>query len=204
MTGHFFKNIKLREMILESRPSLIVECGAGEGACTRLLSHLHSSYPFQLVSITDKALPEIPGVEWRLGLSYEKLKELDEGSVGLCIIDTDHNYWTLMEELHALTPKLKEGGVIVIHDVDDFYHSTGMGMAYWNGAPYPEEKILESSKLGGLGLALIDFLHVYRGDFQLTHWTQTHHGCAVIKKNTVKKVQVIRPGTNPVFAPPPA
>jgi len=153
-----------------------------------------------LVSITDKELEPIEEVEFRVGISYERLKEFDDGSIGMCIIDTDHNYWTLIKELEVLRVKVIEGGLVVMHDVDDFYHSTGMAMSYWNGHPYPEKEILDASKHGGLGLALIDFLAHYRGEWMLKQWTPEHHGCAVIEKKTVVETQVIRPGTNPVFA----
>lgn len=204
MTGHFDKNLNLRNIILDKRPEVIVECGAGNGDCTKLLAHLKWWYPFELISITDKRLDEGEEwsceVDWRIGLSYEKLLEFEDDSIGLCILDTDHNYWTLMKELHALGPKLKEGGLIVMHDVDDFYHHTGLAMSYWNNQDYPEKEIMEHANLGGLGLALIDFLAKYRGQYQLKHWTDTHHGCAVIEKKTVTETQVIRPGTDPVFA----
>lgn len=200
MTGHFDKNLNLRQIILDKRPEVIVECGAGNGDCTKLLAHLKWWYPFELYSITDKAIEGIEEVEWKIGLSYVRLNEFEDDSIDLCIIDTDHNYWTLMQELHAAKPKMKEGGLIVMHDVDDFYHHTGMAMSYWNDEPYPEKQIMDANKHGGLGLALIDFLAKYRGDFQLKQWTPEHHGCAVIEKKTVLQTQVIRPGTNPVFA----
>lgn len=203
MTGHFDNHLNLRKIILDKRPELIVECGAGNGDCTKLLAHMKWMYSFDLVSITDKKLDPIEEVDFRVGLSYERLAEFEDNSIGLCIIDTDHNYWTLIKELHAVMGKMKEGGLIVMHDVDDFYHNTGMAMSYWNDQDYPEKEIMEGSKHGGLGLALIDFLSKYRGDFQLKHWTPEHHGCAVIEKKIVTQTQVIRPGTNPVFAKKP-
>ena len=184
-----------------------MECGAGNGDCTKLLVHLKWWYPFDLVSITDKKLEGkewMNEVDWRIGLSYEKLKDFEEDSIGLCIVDTDHNYWTLLQELHALRPKMKEGGLVVMHDVDDFYHNSGLAMSYWDDQPYPEKEIMDHSKHGGLGLALIDFLAKYRGEWQLKHWTPEHHGCAVIEKKTVTQTQVIRPGTDPMFAKKPA
>lgn len=204
MTGHFDKNLNLRQIILDKRPQVIVECGAGNGDCTKLLAHLKWWYPFELISITDKRLDAGEEwsleVDWKIGISYEKLKDFEDESIGLCIIDTDHNYWTLLQELQAVTPKMEEGGLIVMHDVDDFYHSTGLAMSYWNGNAYPEKEIMDHAKHGGLGLALIDFLAKYRGAFQLKQWTPEHHGCAVIEKKTVTETQVIRPGTDPVFA----
>lgn len=204
MTGHFDVNLKLRDLILAHRPELIVECGAGNGDCTKLLAHMKWFYPFELVSITDKRLDESAEwsleVDWRIGLSYEKLREFDDESIGMLIIDTDHNYWTLRTELDAALPKVKEGGLIVMHDVDTFYHDSGLAMSYWNDAPYPERQIMDTAIRGGLGDAVIDFLHDQRGTFKMLWWNPNHHGVAVIQKHTVKETCVIRPGTDPVFA----
>lgn len=202
MTGHFFTNLNLQKLILERRPKVIVECGAGEGECTKLLIHLQRMYPFELSVISDKSLGMQKEVTFYTGISYEVLKEFADNSIGMCIIDTDHNYWTLTQELLAVMPKMEEGGLVVMHDVETFYHDTGMGMSYWNEVPYPEEEIKKCVPMGGLGDALVDFLHHYRGTFKLLHWTPEHHGCAVIEKKTVSTTRVVMPGTQPVFAKP--
>jgi hypothetical protein len=201
MTGHFDTNLNLRALILKHRPKVIVECGAGNGDCTRLLSHMQLFYPFELHSISDKEL-DIEGVNWHTGLSYKELLNFPDDSIGLCILDTDHNYWTLTEELKALTPKLVEGGLVVMHDVEEFYYDTGMAKSYWTSDPYPEREILACAKLGGLGLALIDFLHHHRGSFKLVRYIQEHYGCAVIEKKTVTDTKVVSPGNAPLFAKP--
>lgn len=204
MTGHFFTYLNLRDLILARRPTNIVECGAGNGDCTKLISHLKPYYDFEFTVISDKALPGMdPEIHWITGISYCELPKLPDDSLELVILDTDHNYWTLQQELLALASKMKEGGLIVMHDVDDFYYSTGMGMAYWDESPYPEKEIMECAKLGGLGLCLIDFLHHFRMAFKLVRWLPEHHGVAVIEKRTMKETQVIKPGPKPVFAPPP-
>lgn len=205
MTGHFDKNLNLRQLILDKRPQTILECGAGNGDCTRLLLHLKHWYDFDLMVISDKDIEDLsadPDIEWITGVSYREIKKLPDNSLGLVILDTDHNYWTLKQELEALIPKMEEGGLIVMHDVDDFYYSTGMGMSYWNDEPYPEKEIEGCAKLGGLGLCLIDFLSAYRGSFKLLRWIQEHHGCAVIEKKTITETQVIKPGSEPIFAKP--
>lgn len=202
MTGHFDKNLNLRQLILDKRPSVIVECGAGNGDCTKLLAHLKLWFPFDLYSITDKKIDDIDEVEWKLGLSYERLREFADGEIGMCILDTDHNYWTLRTELDVLRSKMAEGGLIVMHDVETFYHDTGMAMSYWGDHVYPETEIMAQSEKGGLGDAVIDFLHDYRGEFKMMSWTTAHHGCAVIEKRTVTATQLVRPGSHPVFARP--
>lgn len=200
MTGHFDTHLDLRKIILDKRPEIVVECGAGNGDCTRLLAHLKWWYPFEFFSITDKAITGIDEVEWKIGLSYVRLREFEEASIGLCIIDTDHNYWTLRTELDCLDPKLEEGGLVVIHDVETFYHDTGMGMSYWDGSTYPEKQIMDCIPKGGLGDAVIDFLCENRDRYKMLWWNPNHHGVAVLEKKTVTHTNVIRPGTHPVFA----
>lgn len=203
MHTHFDQHLNLRKIILEKRPKVIVECGAGNGDCTRLLSHLHQAYSFDLYSITDKALDGITGVQWKIGLSYKRLKEFPDNSIGLCIIDTDHNFWTLEQELEAVKNKMEEGGLIVMHDVETFYHDNGMGMAYWDGEPYPEKEIMEKVSAGGLGDALMEFLVRYKSAYKLYAFNKESHGAAVIERKTIETNSIIRPGSNPVFAPPP-
>lgn len=202
MTGHFDKHLNLRQLILDKKPTVIVECGAGNGDCTRLLAHLKLWYPFDLYSITDKKIDGIDEVDWKIGVSYERLHDFSDGEIGMCIVDTDHNYWTLRTELDVLRSKVAEGGLIVMHDVDTFYHDTGLAMSYWDGHDYPESDILARAHRGGLGDAVIDFLHDHRDEFKMRSWTTDHHGCAVIEKQTVTVTRLIRPGTDPVFAQP--
>ena len=202
MQGHFDAHLNLRQIILDKKPKLIVECGAGNGDLTRLLAHMKWCYPFELYSISDKRIDGIEEVEWITSISYEALKEFKDESIDLCIIDTDHNYWTLKKELNVLKEKMAEGGLVVMHDVEMFYYDTGMAMSYWNGYPYPEKEILEASSRGGCGLALIDFLSEFRGFFKLVRYIPEHFGAAVIEKKTVKETCVIRPGPQAVFAQP--
>jgi len=113
---------------------------------------------------------------------YEALKEFKEESLGMVIIDTDHNYWTLRQELAVAAPKMKEGGLLIFHDVEEFYHNSGLSMGYWNGQSYPQQEILSMTQLGGTGMALIDFLHEQRGFFKLVRWIPEHYGAAVVER----------------------
>jgi hypothetical protein len=199
---HFDNYLNLRQIILDKKPEVIVECGAGNGDLTRLIAHMQWLYPFDFKVISDKEIDFIDEVEWITGISYEAIKSLADDSVDLCIIDTDHNYWTLRQELEALIPKMREGGLVVMHDVEEFYYDTGMGMSYWNGAYYPEKEIKEMTRLGGTGLALIDFIHDFRGTFKLVRFIPESHGAAVIEKRTVNGTSIITPGPDAVFAKP--
>lgn len=201
MQGHFDNHLHLRQIFLDKHPKRVVECGAGKGDCTRLIAAL--PYPFEFHVISDNKIEGItPEPFWHTGISYEVLEEFEPESLDLVIIDTDHNYWTLRKELNAVAPKMVEGGLIVFHDVEEFYHNTGMAMGYWDGHPYPEKQIQDHVNLGGVGLALIDFLHEQRGYFKLVRWIPEHYGAAVIERKTVTQAIVMMPGNKPVFAPP--
>lgn len=202
MKEHFDNHIKLHRIILERKPKVIVECGAGEGESTRLIAGLQYHYSFDFYSISDKEITDIPGVKWKVGLSYKRLPEFPDNSIDLCIIDTDHNYWTLTKELEAVASKITEGGLLIFHDVEEFYHNTGMAMSYWNDEPYPKEEIMECAKFGGVGDALLNFVVKRSNQWKLVRWVQENHGAAIIEKHTITHTKVVTPAMAPLFAKP--
>jgi hypothetical protein len=201
--NHFDQFLNIRKLMFEKRPKMVVECGAGLGECTMLLAHMLDNYPFELEVISDKIVPDMDGrIEWKIGLSYKLLKEYPDNSIDMCIIDTDHNFWTLTQELEAVATKITEGGLILLHDVEEFYHDTGMAMSYWDDEPYPEEEIKSCAKFGGLGDAMISFLAKHNGEFKLLAYNPERSGAAALEKKTVDQTRVIMPGGSPVFAKP--
>lgn len=203
MHNHFFNHLKLRDVILKHRPNVIVECGAGNGENTALLATILNMYPCELHVISDKKVEGLDErIKWTVGLSYKELDKYPDGSIDLCIIDTDHNFWTLTEELNAVKNKISEHGFIAMHDVDEFYHNTGVAMSYWNDMPYPEKEIMDSAKFGGLGDALMKFLVDNNSLFQMVKWDSEKYGAALIQKKTIERTSIIRPAGNPPFAKP--
>jgi methyltransferase family protein len=201
--SHFDSRLNIRNLMFEKRPKLVVECGAGNGECTVLLAHMLDNYPFELHAISDKKVEGLdPRIVWKIGLSYEVLKNYPDGSIGMCLIDTDHNYWTLAKELEAVKDKMEEGGLIIFHDVDEFYHNNGMAMSYWNDQPYPADEIKACVQHGGIGDALLKFLVQFNDQYKLLYWTRESYGAACIEKKTVKETHIITPGDKPVFAKP--
>lgn len=202
MHNHFEKGLNLKKIILENKPSVIVECGAGEGALTRLIASLLAAYEFKFHVISDKVIEGLdPRIIWHTGLSYEVLPEFDDDSIGLCIIDTDHNYWTLMREFAAAFHKISENGLIALHDVETFYHDTGMALAYWNGKPYPKAEIEKFAPYGGLGDALIEFLQIKKMHYRLLAYTPESHGAALIQRKSQSVFTIVVPGSGSGFAP---
>jgi hypothetical protein len=189
--------------MFERRPKLVVECGAGNGDCTVLLAHMLDNYPFTLEVISDKVVTGMdPRIIWKLGLSYKLLEEYKPNSIGMVLIDTDHNFWTLKEELEAVKDKMVENGLILLHDVEAFYHDTGMAMSYWDDEPYPEKEILENVKYGSLGDAMIGFLSTHNDQFKLLQYDRSFMGAAALEKVTTKETKIIRPAGAPMFAKP--
>lgn len=202
MQGHFDSFLNLRKLMLERRPGVVVECGAGDGALTRLLAHMTWFYPVEVHVISDKEIEGIEDINFVKGISYRELAKFPDDSIDMCIIDTDHNYWTLRHELEALHPKLRQGGLVAFHDVEEFYYNTGMSLSYWDDSPYPKEEIEAKVRMGGVGLALIDWLHEFRGDYKLLRYVPEHCGAAVIEKRKVTGTSIVTPGIAPVFAKP--
>ena len=166
-----------------------------------MIASLLDVYDFQFEVITDNPLPEIDSrILWHQGLSYEILGQYASDSIDLCIIDTDHNYWTLGKELSVLCNRIKEGGFIAMHDVETFYHDTGMALSYWDGKPYPIEEIEKEAPNGSLGDALIDFLHIKKLTYRMYAWNHESNGAALIQNNPQAMFALVTPGPQSIFA----
>lgn len=203
MVNHFEKGINLKELILKTRPKHIVECGAGQGDHLKLLLSLMDEVGFKLTSISDNDLELDPKINKIVGVSYKMLNGFEDNSIDLCIIDTDHNYWTLVKELEALKTKISENGRIVMHDVATFWHNSGMALSYSDNSEYPKDEIQKMGlKLGGLGNAIIDFLTVNRLSFRIEKYLEESHGAMVLRKKTLSHIDIETPGKEAVFAQP--
>jgi len=200
MHNHWNNHLNLAQFILDRKPKIIVECGAGNGELTRKLADLLDLYHFELHVISDNKIEGIASrIVWHEGLSYEELSHFEDDSIDLCIIDTDHNFWTLTKELNAVANKIRENGLIAMHDVDTFYHNTGMALSYWDGKPYPKEEIEACAPYGSLGDALIDFLHEKKMNFRMKAWSSDSNGAALIEKRTEPIFAIVIPGPKAVF-----
>lgn len=186
MKEHFEKYLNLKQLLINIKPKHVLECGALDGENTANLISLMPELGFRLTVISDDSQSNIKDldVDYIKGVSYLEFPKFTDKSIDFCIIDTDHNYWTLQTELIALHPKLTDNALVVMHDVDTFYYDTGVATDYGNGVPYPQEIIEQTGlKFGGLGTALIDFLSSNRFNYRLVRWITEGNGCAVIRKN---------------------
>ena len=193
--------MNLKRWILDRRPKRIVECGAGSGELTRQISSLFEIYNFEFHVISDAIVDSLhKNILWHRGLSYEVLQSFDDASIDMCIIDTDHNYWTLMKEFACLFNRMNERGLIALHDVDTFYHDTGMALSYSTGDVYPKDTIESFASNGSLGDAMIEFLHLKRLNYRLLAYTHESQGAALLEKKTQREYAIVVPGERPVYA----
>lgn len=197
MKNHFDKNLGVKALILEKRPKLIVELGVALGENTKNILSLSQDYDFELVSISDA--PEkgeinllvsggwnnkFPNFEFRHGLSYLELPKFDDKSIDFCLIDTDHNYWTMKKELEALHLKLRVNGIVCLHDTQTYRKNTGgvYQSGYKTNDPYPLKEIeLEAGKGKAMGHAIFEFL-ADRHEYIVLKESVESHGAMALEK----------------------
>jgi cephalosporin hydroxylase len=148
MYEHFDKYLNIKELLLEYKPQLVVELGAEDGISTELYLDFQKLHPFEMVTISDSGItgriaskPFLQMFKWINGISYIELRKFEDNSIDFCSIDTDHNYWTLNQELEILSKKMKTGGIIVLHDTISHKHQSIAQQHYTNGYPYPIDKV---------------------------------------------------------------
>jgi hypothetical protein len=187
MHTHWTDYANIESIIKSHNPKHILELGALNGENTRNLLNLQLSQPFLLTVISDDLPSDIESsgsVVYMKGVSYNLIPTLDDNSIDLVLLDTDHNYWTLHQELAVLHPKLTHGALVLIHDVDTFYYNTGIADGYGVDTEYPQSSIESiGNSHGSLGTGLIDFLSANRYNYRLIRWLPEGNGLAIIQKN---------------------
>ena len=63
-------------------------------------------------------------------------------SIDALVIDTDHNYWTLQQELRAFHDKLAPQALVFLHDTVIYAHRSEYAYQYGVDVPYPLEKMV--------------------------------------------------------------
>lgn len=196
MTKHWTQYANIRKWLYKSQPKTVVEIGALDGENTKNLASLIPDIGYKLTVLSDDVENKLDGVDYIKGVSYKEIPKFEDNSIDFAIIDTDHNYWTLMQELIAIHPKMKEDGIIVMHDVDYYYYNSGESTFYADGSEYPLSEIEQFRKeFGGMGHALIDFLSQMKRSYKLELWVPEECGVAIIRKLPWTITQlVLRPG----------
>ena len=105
-----------------------------------------------------------------------------------------------MKELAAVFNRIKEGGLIALHDVETFYHNTGMALGYSSGEPYPQKAIEDCAPYGGVGDAMIEFLQLKKMNYKLLAYTAESNGAALIERRTEPIFSIVVPGPKAIYA----
>ena len=153
--GHSFAN--LAELCIPCLDAVgarsVVEVGAYSGALTALLLEWAESSGARVVAVDPLPQPELVelaersrGLELMRETSLEALRHIDLPDV--VIIDGDHNYWTVSEELRAIADLAGESlPLLLFHDVG-WPH--GRRDAYYGPERIPEEHRHPLKEGGGL------------------------------------------------------
>ena len=120
--------LNMREMVLGcldcARPASVLEIGAYRGDLTELLAGWAKGSGAQLTSIEPAPQPELrevsernPGLDLVVATSHDALRELPPADA--VILDGDHNYFTLSEELRLIGERAPDGRLplMIFHDV---------------------------------------------------------------------------------------
>lgn len=151
MTHHFADYLNVKALIDQHNPSWILELGAGSGHNTRNLLDTGR----RVAVITDGRLPDgwesevvLGNMQWICGISYLEIPKLQQ-KVEFCVLDTDHNGWTLRREMEELEKVMAPGGIVCIHDTETFGNTNGVMQEYVCRVPYPAKEIEQCALLYG-------------------------------------------------------
>lgn len=112
-------------IIRELQPDLIIETGIGRGVTTTfILAALNKNGKGKLISIdtgsdVGQLVPEELKMNWeqKIGKTSIILPLLDFPSIDIFLHDSLHTYENMLFEFRWAFPKLKEGGLLLSHDI---------------------------------------------------------------------------------------
>jgi len=182
MHQHFHKYLNVKKIMRERKPKFVLEMGAGSGNNTKQILKLQKEWPFEMVVINDGNTPDWINGEcrWINGVSYIELPKLQRW-IDFCSIDTDHNYWTLLQELFVLRRNMQKGGVVVMHDTETYGKTSGHFWNYVTDNPYPLEKIEYYEKKGKTMSTAISQVTIW-AYFKIIKESKASHGAIAMER----------------------
>ena len=165
MQRHFDKHLNLKALIQEHQPKTVLELGANRGENTTNLIYLAEELGYVLIVVSPEYptwMKELPGgeievkravfehkqLDWVYGVSYIELPKMADASIDFCILDTDHNYWTLEKELLELKRVMAKDGIVAIHDTEEFADRNGtMNFGYFSTIDSIESSYVENANV---------------------------------------------------------
>lgn len=89
------------------------------------------------------------------GLSVEMSRQLEDDSLGFVNVDCDHSYEGVKADIHAYWPKLKVGGVMAFHDMENTMYGVKQAVQEFAKANGLEVHLLPENKPEDAGAYLI-------------------------------------------------
>jgi methyltransferase family protein len=182
----YFWDWAVRPLLVDRRARRVLEIGASLGGNTdRLVRHL----PDVRVSVIDPCLDtdlvrkyhDVGSVTVHAGRSLEVLPSL-EGPYDAVLIDGDHNYYTVLNELRLIgdRPLLAPGGMILLHDIRKPWARADL---YYEPERIPAAAKSQTAPHGVL-TAVEQFLHDSNRRWMWLRWNTEHGLGALIDRSS--------------------
>jgi methyltransferase family protein len=190
----YFWDWAVRPLLVDRRTRHVLEIGASLGGNTdRIVRH----FPDVRISVIDPCLDtdltrkyrDVPSVTVHVGRSLEVLPSL-QGSYDVVLIDGDHNYYTVVNELHLISRRrlLVRGGMILLHDVGQPWARSDLY--------YEPERIPAAARLAqaphGVLTAVEHFLRDSDRRWMWLRWSAEHGLGALIDKSSGASESALR------------
>jgi predicted O-methyltransferase YrrM len=165
MNDHWAEGVCIKDLLDRYKPSTVLELGASAGSCTiKLLRHAYNMN-YELVTVDDgppnRRVLELlkyygdsrrgeggqpMNYKWVRGISYVEVGKLKPSSVDFCLIDTDHNAWTVNKEIEELTPIMSARSILAFHDTEINRFNNGVYERYKTNHDYPRDEIAADTR----------------------------------------------------------
>lgn len=80
------------------------------------------------------------------GESKDMVHKIKDGSQSFIYLDGNHSYEGVKNDLEIWTPKLKDGGIMAMHDFNDFYQVKRAAIEFCNSRVFELHKLPEQSE----------------------------------------------------------
>lgn len=144
-------------LVMLLQPQQVLETGTYYGYSTCMIAQALSDLGGErmVTTIDPDRKPHLwvgtrlaPRIEWIAARSQDAAKDLAGAAYDMLVLDSDHHYNTVMEELIAFEPMLRKGGVILMHDTL-FFDGVGAAVKQLQRNPRFEVVTLDSPRTHG-------------------------------------------------------
>lgn len=176
----------IKRLARRHRPRVVVEIGL-KYSTTVLLPIFKQYGACRYIGIDPEKRYQCPSqfqdlFEYRQGLSVEVLRRITD--FDFVMIDGDHNYYTVTQELNLLHQLIKPGTAILLHDVEDpwarkdLYYDRERIPSQWRDGPKQ-----------GVLTAVEDFLASHAGQYAPLKIFSGHNGLGYLVRGPDRRIR---------------